>query len=189
MDTFAPKFTGPRVARAKRKSRWGQGAVEFGLTLPLALLLICACFDYAFYWTTRIDNHQAARDAARFASVYATAWSNANPPAANTIEYAAYKDVVVPSNLVNDDTHVTIAYWDTTKVPYALCGQYSAASNAFVAQTGYDQANCVQVGNEIIVTLNTSYTPLTPLARNLFGTTPPVGGFPITSAAGIIQEK
>ena len=166
----------------------GQALVEFCMVLPLLLLLIFAIFDYGFYWTARIDDAQAARDAVRYAAVHPSAWSNSSSPPSNTIQGIILAQIVAPNSIANNDTDIQITYWDTLANPYQECGYYSQSSGAFVAESGYTENSCLQTYNEIIVTVHTVYIPLTPGASQLLGNPPP-GGFPITESAGILEEQ
>ncbi len=56
------------------KSRWlrddsGQSLVEFSIVLPMLLLILIAIFDFGKFFMTDLVLQEAARDAARYASI------------------------------------------------------------------------------------------------------------------------
>jgi len=142
--------------------------LEFVLIMPWFIVLVLGSVDFANYYEQKVTVVNAVRDGARYASVYPTSWSNAATAPTKTIEGIMQAEGG-PAAITNDDSHITIAYYDTTTSPYTLCGQYSVASNAWVKATGtsYTQATCVKAGNEIRVTVSVSFNALVPLVNYL----------------------
>jgi Flp pilus assembly protein TadG len=146
------------------------------------LLLLLAIVDFGLLFSDRLAMSNAARGGARWASKHPTSWSNATSPDSNTIEgqvQAAGGVVSIP----NDDSHVTIAYYDLTGGSAVQCGSYSASSGGFVASSGYTQSTCVVPGAMIQVTITYTYPLLTPVMSRLYP-----GGVPVVATASFIEE-
>ena len=140
----------------------GQATVEFALVAIFLVLLLFAILDFGVFFAGRITATNATRSAARYAATHPTAWSNAANPPANTIQ-GKLITAAVPAKVVNDDAHVTISYIVPGPGPGTTCGSYKAATNSFVATTGYSQSSCVVAGNLIRVRAKYVYTFVTPL--------------------------
>src|SRR5947209_18689168 len=138
MPGRSPSATGER----------GQTTVEFALVAIVLFVMLFAIFDFGIFFAGRITATNAARSAARYAATHPTAWSNASSPPSNTIQGRLVSGAV-PAAIANDDSHVTISYIVPGPGAGTTCGQYSAASNTFVAASGYTQATCVVAGSLI----------------------------------------
>ena len=66
-----PVRGGPRWARARLEER-GQSIVEFALVLPFLLIILFSIFEFGFILSDEIQLANAARDAARVASLNLT---------------------------------------------------------------------------------------------------------------------
>ena len=162
-------MTSPAPRREVRRRRTsGQAMLEFVLIMPWFIVLVLGAVDFANYYEQKVTVTNAVRDGARYATVNPTAWSNAATAPTKSIEGIMQAEGD-PVSLTNNDTHITIAYYDTSTSPYTLCGQYSATSNAWVKATGtsYTQATCVKAGNEIRITVSVTFNALVPLANYL----------------------
>jgi Flp pilus assembly protein TadG len=142
-------------------SQRGQATVEFALVAIVLFVMLFAIFDFGIFFAGRITATNAARSAARYAATHPTSWSNASSPPSNTIQGRLVSGAV-PAAISNDDSHVTISYIVPGVGPGSTCGQYSAASNSFVAATGYTQATCVVPGSLVQVHVRYIYTLATP---------------------------
>jgi len=144
----------------------GQTTVEFALVVIVLFVMIFAIFDFGLFFAGRITATNAARSAARYAATHPTAWSNASSPPYNSIE-GRLIEAAVPAAVVNDDSHITISYIVPGTGSGTTCGHYSAASNSFVAATGYTQSTCVVPGSLIQVKVSYVYTLATPVLKAL----------------------
>lgn len=143
--------------RSPRTGQRGQGMAELALVLPLLIAVVLAIADFGMYYASRESLARAVRDGARYGAVHPAAWSNATVARSTSIEgivQAGAQLATVP----NDDAHIVITYRTSAGT---LCGQYSAASNAFVAASGYTQGNCIRSGGFVTVSVTGAYTPVT----------------------------
>jgi Flp pilus assembly protein TadG len=163
----------------------GQTTVEFALVVIVLFVMILAIFDFGVFFAGRIAATNAARSAARYAATHPTAWSNSSSPPSNTIQGRLVSGAV-PAAVVNDDSHVTISYIVPGSGSGTTCGHYSAASNSFVAATGYTQATCVVAGSLIQVHVRYVYTLATPALQAL-GLNP--GAITVDVTAAELEEK
>jgi Flp pilus assembly protein TadG len=159
---------GGRRSSAER----GQSLIEFAITVPLLILLLGAAIDFGLLFGDRLAISNAARVGVRWASKYPTNWTNSATPDSTTIE-GQIQISGGTGNIPNDDSHIQINYYDVnlSSGKLTFCGQWSAASNAFVAQPSYTQATCVTRGHVIEVVINYSYPAVTPTIQQLFGST------------------
>jgi len=158
-----------------RGGQRGQALAEFALVSLFLALFIAGTVEFGLLYGYKLELGNAARAGARWAAAHPTAWSAAAGPASNTVEGQALA-AGGTSALPNDDSHLTIEYLDTAPALPTLCGRYSAAGAAFVAQSGYTQATCVKAGSLVRVTVTESYPLLTSLLGGLFGTSVSVSG-------------
>jgi Flp pilus assembly protein TadG len=135
--------------------------VEFALLMPVLVLSIWGCVDFGRWEQVRVAVQNADRIATRFAVTNPTSWSSAASPPSSSIE-GQLQQYAQGATITNDDTHITIAYYDTTTSTPTLCGQYSVSSAAFVAQGSYTQATCVIPGSLIKVSVTYIFRPSTP---------------------------
>ena len=149
----------------------------------LLLLLAMGIVDFGLLFSDRLAIANAARGGARWASKHPTTWSNASNPDSNTIEGQVQAAGGVTS-IPNDDAHLSIKYYDLASGSAVYCGRYSAASNRFVAATGYIQNTCVIPGSLAQVTVTYNYPLLTPVMASLFG-----AGVPVTASAAFVEER
>jgi Flp pilus assembly protein TadG len=136
--------------------------VEFALVAIFLLTLLFAIIDFGVFFAGRIAATNAARSAARYAATHPTAWSNSASPPSNSIQ-GKLVAAAVPARIANDDAHVTVSYVVPGVGGGTTCGQYSAASNGFVAASGYSQSTCVVAGSLIRVRAVYDYTFATPI--------------------------
>jgi hypothetical protein len=163
--------------------------VEFTLVALPFLIVTLGFIEFGAFNQSKAVVVNNAHDAARFAASNPgpASWTNASSPAAGTIEHIAMRNGGGLS-IVNDDTHIVIAYY----VPGAgatatKCGHYSKSSNAFVSDatdpsTGlpYVIGACAMAGNLVSVTLTYRYAPVTPL--------PAMGTLDIVVTSTTVQE-
>ncbi|MGH7903871.1 MAG: TadE family protein [Candidatus Dormibacteraceae bacterium] len=141
----------------------GQAMVEFALTGLVAFIIFFGIMDFAVLFAGRITGTNAARDAARYAAVHPTAWSNSANPPVDSIQGRLLAGAV-PARFVNDDAHITISYVLVGPGAGTDCGQYSATANAFVPQGVYTEATCMIPGKTLIeVHVSYPFTFATPL--------------------------
>lgn len=156
----------------------GQALVEFALVSSLLFPLILGIMDWSYFFTGHIAATNATRSAARFAAVSPTAWSDANPPAAGTIEGRLLL-TAVPATLVNQDpgsgvvSYIQVRYVIPGPAGGTPCGYYDAASDSFVGDASalggsYTEADCVAAGNLVTVEAQYSYRFITPFLQALF---------------------
>lgn len=181
-----------RALGARRQS--GQAMVEFALVSLLLFVVILGIMDFGYFYSGKISATNAARTAARYGSVHPSAWTNSNPPAANTIESRLVL-TAVPANVTNQDyasgrtSYITISYLIPGTAGGTTCGQYSVSSNTFVGASKagggtYAQSECVIAGDIVTVKAVYTYTFITPILRNTF--TP--GTLTITTQAAELIE-
>lgn len=162
--------------------RRGQAMVEFAIVSMVLLTIVLGIMDFAFLFSGRLAAYAAARNAARYAATHPSSWSSGSPPAADSIEGHLVL-LAVPAQLTNDDAHVTIAYYLPGAGSPTRCGQYSAATNAFVPAAGYTQATCLVAGTQIQVTAAYTYSFVTPFLKSAWT------GLTITTTAGSMEES
>ena len=161
----------------------GQAMVEFAAAATVLLLVFTGIMDLGFLFASHVATTNSARAAARYAAANPRAWTNAANPPANTIE-GQLKVVATPAVIMNDDNHITISYTIPGSGAGNLCGQYSAATNTFVAATGtaYTDATCVVPGHLVTVKATYSYSFMTPFLAQPFGT------ITVSSTASELEE-
>ncbi|MHB8718440.1 MAG: TadE/TadG family type IV pilus assembly protein [Candidatus Dormibacteria bacterium] len=162
----------------------GQSLVEFALLMPVLVLSIWGCVDVGRWEQVRVSLSNADRIAARFAATTPTAWSNAASPPSSSIE-GRLRQAAQGTTVINDDAHISIAYYDTSTTSPTLCGRYSAASNAWVAASGttYTEATCVLPGSLIRVTVTATFTPSTPALSEF------VPSVTLTDTSQVLEEQ
>ena len=158
-----------------RGGQCGQALAEFALVSLVLALFIAGTVEFGLLYGHKLELGNAARAGARWAAAHPTAWSGAASPASDTVQGQVLA-AGGTSNLPNDDSHLTVEYLDTSSATPTMCGYYSAAAAAFVAQGGYTQATCVKPGNLARVTVKQSYPLITSLLGGLFGTSVSVSG-------------
>jgi Flp pilus assembly protein TadG len=174
----------PAAARPATGQR-GQTTVEFALVAIILFVMLFALFDFGVFFAGRITATNAARSAARYAATHPTAWSNASSPPSNTIQGRLISGAV-PAAISNDDTHVTISYIVPGVGAGTTCGHYSAASNSFVAATGYTQATCVVPGSLIQVHVHYVFSLASP-ALTALGLSPT--SLTVDGSAAELEER
>jgi hypothetical protein len=135
------------------------------------VLLLGAVVELGFLFSHKLELANAARAGSRWGATHSIAWSPAASPPSNTIE-GQVQNAGGTTALANNDTHIYIDYLAVSGSTQTLCGHYSAAAGAFVAQSGYTLATCVTPGNVVRVGLTNSYG----LVTGLFGSI----GTPVT---------
>jgi Flp pilus assembly protein TadG len=136
--------------------------VEFALVSVILALLLGAVIEFGILFSHKLELTNAARSGARWASLHSTSWSANASPDSNTIEGQVLA-AGGTSLLANDDSHVTIEYFNVSGASQTLCGHYTASPPGFIAAGGYTQATCVIPGNLVRVTLSNTYPLLTGL--------------------------
>ncbi len=157
--------------RKQRRMTRAQAAVELALIAPILLATIFILLDTALFYTTELSAANAVQYAARYAAVHAVEWSNTNPPASDTIQYAVTSNEGL-ATLINQDatapdgspnrTYLEVTYYDTSGDTMTQCGSYTV-DNGFQAASGYTEFSCIQAGNMVRITIHCVYTPLTPV--------------------------
>lgn len=157
--------------------------VELALVIPILVLLLNAAVDFGYLYSERLEVSNATRVGVRWATTHPTSWSNNAAPADTTIE----GEIIYAGdtrNIINDDTHIQIKYYDmTTPTAPVYCGTYQESTNTFVASGAYTQSNCVKPGNLITITVNYYYAPFTLGISQLFGTS-----ILVTSTASMLEQ-
>lgn len=149
-----------------RRFHRSQALVEFSLIVTLLLVLILGVIDISWLFTTRTQDYQAVRAAARYAATHPDAWDWHNPAVAHTIESTLQSDlntVNLPNqDIVSDGPGIAIQYFVISNGNLILCGHYSAAAHAFIPAPNYTQASCLLPGTMIQVTATYTYSFLSP---------------------------
>jgi Flp pilus assembly protein TadG len=165
----------PRVAPDEARLRGaqsGQSLVELAVSLSLLLFLLAAAIDFGFLFSDRLAISNGARVGVRWATKNPTNWSSSTTPDSTSIE-GQIQLAGGTGNIPNDDSHITINYYDVNVSTQTLtyCGKYSAAAAAFQPAAGYSQATCVIRGHMIEVIIDYNYPVLTPTIAASFGST------------------
>lgn len=184
---------------ARGAAQRGQGMVEFAIVSMILFTVIFGIMDFAFFYLGKIAATNATRSAARFAAVSPGAWTNADPPAANTIESRLIL-AAIPANITNQDyaagrkSYVTISYLIPGSGGGTVCGQYyinppGGGSSGFVGASKagggtYAPGECVIAGNVVTVKANYTYKFITPFLNNQFNP----GTLTITTEASELIE-
>jgi hypothetical protein len=172
-----------RGSSAMRSGQRGQGMVEFAIVSMILFTVTFGIMDFAFFYLGKIAATNATRSAARFAAVSPGAWTNTDPPAANTIESRLIL-AAIPANITNQDyaagrkSYVTITYLIPGSGSGTVCGQYyinppGGGTAGFVGASKagggtYAQNECVVAGNVVTVKANYTYKFITPFLNNQF---------------------
>ena len=164
------------------RSRAGQSTVEFALVSLVFITIVLGIMDFSYLFAGRLAAYAAARNAARYATSHPTSWSNAATPSDTSIQGHLVLPAA-PARVVNDDAHVTIAYYLPGAGTETLCGQYSASSNTFVPTGSYTQATCVKAGTLVQVKSTYTYTFITPFLRAAWT------NLTITTTAAALEES
>ncbi|MGH7903869.1 MAG: TadE/TadG family type IV pilus assembly protein [Candidatus Dormibacteraceae bacterium] len=162
----------------------GQALVELAISSLFLLLLVMGIVDFGFLYSDRLAISNAAREGARYASLNPTFWSNAATPDSNTIQ-GEIRLAGGTLDIVNNDSHISIAYYDASSGSSAVyCGAYRASTGSFVAAPGYTKTQCTSPGNIVQVSVNTTYPLLTPLLSGLFS-----GGVNVAATAAFVEHQ
>jgi Flp pilus assembly protein TadG len=156
----------PEVSRRRQA---GQSMVEFALVGFMFFVVVLGVMDFGYFYSGKVSATAAIRVAARYGAVHPVAWDNASNPSPNSIQ-GKLKLTAVPAIINNNDAHVTISYLRPgTLAAGTICGQYSAATNAFVGATGSDNVgNCPIAGNLVEVNAIYNYQWITPMLKAAF---------------------
>ena len=171
-----------------RKLQNGQALVEFALVSILLFTFILGAIDLSWAFTTRTQDYQAARAAARYAATCgsaSTCWSKTS--AAGSIQGALKANLTtinVPNQDISGGAGIKIEYFDISGGSSVSCAHYTTAgAGSLVLAGGYTLGvNCVVPGNMITVTANYNYGFITPLLKSSF-----TG--PLISAVGSAMEE
>lgn len=151
----------------RHRRQRGQGMVEFALVATLLITVVLGIMDFAYLFAGRVATTNATRIGARYGATHSSAWTNSANPGVSTIE-GQLRTTAVPTNLINDDTHIQIQYFIPNVAGGTQCGHYSATSNAFVSDNGYTQTQCITPGNLILVKATYNYMFITPLIKAVY---------------------
>jgi hypothetical protein len=141
----------PRVANRKN---FGQGLLEFSLTLPVALLLIMGIIEFGRLLITYTAISSASREGARFGAAVGNEDLSILPPYedCNGIRESAKR--VAKAFLPIEDSMIII--------------QYDEGPGTSIYSTCAPSSDEVELGDRIIVKVTTTYEPLIPLGFGNF---------------------
>lgn len=146
----------------------GQALAEFAVVSLLLILVLGGCIEFGALSGHKLELAAAARAGSRWAASHPRSWTAAAAPNAGSIEgqvlYAGGT-----SSLANQDATISIEYLAVAGASATVCGHWSAAGNAFVADAGYTLASCVSKGNLVRVTVAQAYSPLTAFLNSVNG--------------------
>lgn len=173
-----------RAVRTGRPGRLGQSMVEFALVAPVMFLFIFGIIDFGRYYTANVNVEQASRAGVRFAVTHPYSWDNGSAPASGTIQSAII--AASPEQpIANNDTQISITYWDVVSTGSAVeCGYYTQASAQFVAVNGYVESNCLIPGSIVKVTVSVPFAMVTPLMNDLVAS-----NLTITHTTQLVEEQ
>lgn len=151
--------------RGRTQSR-GQTLVEFALILPIFLLMVFGLVDMGRYVYLNSTLSQAAREAARQASVEAY-WVGSVDPSCNTdggpvcpADVAALRTnaLAAGNRMMTPNGSITLAHL------YTSCDRGTAPTGAWVTQTCARRAP----GDLVSVRVVMVFTPITPVIGQMF---------------------
>jgi TadE-like protein len=160
-----------RIRAGDRKDKGGQGLVEFALVLPIFLLLLFGLIDAGRLVYQNSVVSQAAREAARLASVEASWIGSADPGCGSA------GGPVCPGNTSTLKTHV-VAAANRMVAPFAnvpagsIYLRCDTPGNAPTGAWAPGSATCTSntTGNVVSVRVVLPFTPITPVLSGLVGT-------------------
>lgn len=131
-----------KAIRRKANKEDGQSVVEFALTLPLMLLILCGILDFGWIYANQYKTEYAAYTAARYASLNVENESSAELTRKTTERavsnlYGTGAGASVDLNIGSENIEVTVNYpiKTLTFVAGTIFGDYYTASSTCV--TGY----------------------------------------------------
>jgi len=114
------------------KNEIGQGLVEFALTLPLLLTILCGILDFGWIYSKKYEVEHAAFEGARYASIHASEIS--------ADDVAVYVQNILPASSVTtvvggNDVTVTVSLdvQILTYVASTFYGPYYTAASTVTA--------------------------------------------------------
>jgi Flp pilus assembly protein TadG len=139
-----------RAIRGVRQRRSGQGAVEFGLSIIVLMILAMGTVDFALAFFAQETIQQAATTGARRAAVCQVRDTTHNPPT------------------------------DTTSIDYAInSALFNQAWSSVTVAVAYENGSAT-VGRQVTVTLTYTFGTVTPLVGDIIkgalGSSPTVTG-------------
>jgi hypothetical protein len=162
--------SGPGPGRAGRP--WGQSLVEFSLILPIFLVLLFGVVDAGRFVYLASVTSQAAREAARVASVEAS-WMGSSDPSCGTVG-----GPTCPANVTALKRDITAAanrmvkpFGPITTVYFACTSPGSAPTGSWTTQSCGTNASTNLVSVRIVLTL----APVTPVIGQLVGSVTTTG--------------
>jgi TadE-like protein len=156
-----------RLLSARRRRR-GQGLVEFALVIPIFLLVLFGLIDVGRYVYLNSTLSQAAREGARLGSVEVSYRGSTDPAC------GAIGGPVCPANDTVLRADITAAA-NRMMSPFGSVGsvQISCVQKGTTPPTGSwvgTVCNFNAPGSIISVRVTASFTPITPLISQIFGT-------------------
>jgi hypothetical protein len=136
------------------KKEFGQGLVEFAITLPLVLILIMGIIEFGRLMITNTAISSASREAARFGAAVGDDDLGILPPYEDCVGIRDAAKRVTRAFIAIDDADITIQYDKGPGTPfYSDCASLSGS---------------VELGDRIVVSISTTYEPLIPLGFGSF---------------------
>ncbi len=159
---------------ASARSERGQALVEVALILPIFFYVVFAIIDFGIAFGRYVELTNAAREAARYASIFplnldSTCTGAADP---NNIKYAVKSNAIGVTGISNGS--VTISYESPATNPPTVYAASSCGTNSQYAASP----------NYIRVSIAYSYVPFTPFLNVLF----PSGALTISASSAIAIE-
>jgi hypothetical protein len=162
----AKRFRRGATGRAATRQR-GQTLVEFAIVLPIFLLALFALVDGSRLVFTNSTLSQAAREAARQASVEAS-WIGSSEGSCNTTA-----GPICPATVDVLKTHVvTAANRMATLGPIASANVYLSCDATTPPSGSWTTSSCSahDSGDYVSVRVTTSFTAITPVISQILGT-------------------
>lgn len=90
----------------KAKKESGQAIVEFAIVLPILLIILCAIFDFGWFFMNQYETNHAAYEGARYVATHLNA---------DGIDEAALKEkttALIKANMKYNRDNITVDYSD-----------------------------------------------------------------------------
>ena len=97
-----------RILKKFIKNEKGQSVVEFAITLPVLLLVLCAIIDFGWIFSNKMLITFSSREGARYGIVKATE--------EDAVTLISDKTLSVVPTYLRDDTNVNVEFSDITNV-------------------------------------------------------------------------
>lgn len=130
-----------QMIKRKAAAEDGQSIVEFALTLPLLLLLLCGILDFGWIYVNQYKTDYAAFSGSRYAAIYAGSTNDMNELTAETdsrvrenlLVNSANAEVTLSVTASEATVTVTCPIPNLTFVASTLFGKYYSASSTSVS--------------------------------------------------------